>query len=190
MIHQLTKTDTALVVVDVQERLLTIMDSAIAQQMIQNINLLSQMFTSWNAPIIVTEQYVKGLGHTSPAVKQHLAHIQPIEKVTFSCCDHAAFNEQLAAFPTKNLVLVGIEAHICVLQTVLQLLEKGVQVTIPVDAVQSSTKLRWKTGLHVMRQAGAVLSTTESILFQLVKRADTEDFKKLLNLIKALTGAG
>ncbi len=180
----LNKNDAALIIIDVQQQLLKIMDKPISAQLINNVNLFSQMFSYWGNPIIVTEQYPQGLGPTCDAVKQHLPQFQPVEKVTFSACGDASFNQQLAKLQTHNLILVGMEAHVCVLQTALQLLEKNYQVIIPVDAVQSSTKLRWKTGLNIAEKAGAVTSNTESILFQMVERADTEDFKQLLGLIK------
>ncbi|MCP3906404.1 MAG: isochorismatase family protein, partial [Oceanicoccus sp.] len=94
------------------------------------------------------------------------------------------FNQRLETLQTRNIILVGMEAHVCVLQSALQLLEKNYQVIIPADAVQSSSKLRWKTGLNIAEKAGAVISNTESILFQMVGRAGTDDFKKLLGLIK------
>ncbi|MCP4493546.1 MAG: isochorismatase family protein [Gammaproteobacteria bacterium] len=185
MTHMLNKSDAALIIIDVQQQLLKIMDKPISAQLINNVNLFSQMFTYWDNPIIITEQYPKGLGPTCNAVKQHLPQLQPVEKVTFGSCGDEGFNQQLTALQTHKLILVGMEAHVCVLQTALQLLQKNYQVIIPADAVQSSTKLRWKTGLNIAEKAGAVISNTESILFQMVERAGTDDFKQLLGVIKS-----
>ncbi len=181
----LKKNDAALIIIDVQLQLLKIMDKPISEQLIGNVNLLSQMFSYWNNPIIVTEQYPKGLGPTCDAVKQHLAQLQPVEKVSFGSCGEENFNQRLETLQTRNIILVGMEAHVCVLQSALQLLEKNYQVIIPADAVQSSSKLRWKTGLNIAEKAGAVISNTESILFQMVDRAGTDDFKQLLGFIKS-----
>ncbi|MBF0286501.1 MAG: isochorismatase family protein [SAR324 cluster bacterium] len=187
MILQLNKTNTALIVIDVQTQLLTIMDSSISEHMITNINMLSQMFSYWQAPIILTEQYKKGLGATCEEVKPHLSHVEPIEKLTFGSCGNEVFQRTLKQLPKErnHLIVVGMETHICVLQTVLQLLAEKYQVFVPIDAVQSTTKLRWQTGIRTMEQAGAVMTNTESLLFQITQRCDSEDFKKLLPLIKA-----
>ncbi len=184
MIHMLNKNDAALVIIDIQVQLLKIMDKSISEQVIGNVNLLSQMFSYWNNPIILTEQYPTGLGPTCDAVKQHLPQLPPMEKMAFGSCGDEVFNQQLETLQTNNIIVVGMEAHVCVLQTALQLLEKNYQVIIPADAVQSSSKLRWKTGLNIAEKAGAVISNTESILFQMVGSAGTDDFKKLLGLIK------
>ncbi len=181
----LNKNDAALIIIDVQQQLLKIMDKTISAQLINNINLFSRMFSYWDNPIIITEQYPKGLGPTCDAVKQYVPQLQPVQKVTFGSCGDEVFNQQLATLQTPNLILAGMEAHVCVLQTALQLLQKNFQVIIPADAVQSSTKLRWKTGLSIAEKAGAVISNTESVLFQMVERADTDDFKHLLGLIKS-----
>ncbi|MGK5094607.1 isochorismatase family protein [Deltaproteobacteria bacterium TL4] len=183
-LRKLSSENTALVVIDIQERLLKIMDEAIVTQTTKNVNLLTKMFHHWNAPILVTEQYVKGLGKTSLLIKENLAHVTPIEKITFSCCSTGSFDQALKALNKPNVLLTGMETHICVLQTALDLLKQDYTVYVLIDAVQSSTKLKWKYGLKLMEQAGVVLAPTETVLFQLLGQAATEDFKIFVNLLK------
>ncbi|MBF0236913.1 MAG: isochorismatase family protein [SAR324 cluster bacterium] len=183
-IRKLNTANTALLVIDIQEKLLKIMNDEITQQVLRNTNQLIRMFRHWNSPILVTEQYVRGLGHTSDALLPHLGDIQALEKVTFSCCSNAPFNEQLEGLERPNIIVTGMETHICVLQTTLDLLQRNYSVYVMADAVQSSTKLRWEHGLKLMEQAGAVVMPTETLLFQLLGQAGTSDFKHFLNMLK------
>lgn len=181
---QLNRHNSALVIVDVQERLLKIMDPEVTKRTTQAINLATRMFAHWGSPVIVTEQYPKGLGHTTKDIAQHLPDTDVIEKMTFSCCGEDTFNQRLKSTGRKSIILVGMETHVCVLQTAQDLIARDYRVYVPEDAVQSSNKQRWKSGLHLMERAGAVITNMESCIFQMLDRCDTPDFKVFSKLLK------
>lgn len=183
-LRSLTPQTAAFLIVDVQENLLKIMDPEITKEVVFNINLFSQMFRHWNAPVLATEQYPKGLGSTKSDIQSKIPELKPIEKMDFSCCLEEPFVKELEATGRKQIVVTGMEAHICVLQTVLDLLDRGYEVFLAMDGVQSSSKLKWKSGLNLMEKAGAVLATSETILFQMLGKAGTDDFKTFVRLLK------
>ena len=175
---------SVLLVVDVQERLFPAMDSDLRDGVVRNLKLLGAAARQLNLPLIVSEQYPKGLGHTLPELKEAWSQVTPIEKVTFSCCDAPGFTEQLKATGRTQVVLAGIEAHVCVLMTGLDLLNLGYTVHVAADATCSRTRQNWQLGLDQLRQAGAVITNTESAIFQLLRRSDTEAFRTLQKMIK------
>jgi nicotinamidase-related amidase len=176
--------DTAqLVVVDVQEKLCAAMDAEPLAKLVGNISILLDTAVELVLPAIVTEQYVKGLGETVPALKAKL--ISPtLEKMTFSCCGGDGFMESLALSGRRQVILTGMETHVCVLQTALELLSQGYSVHLVCDAVMSRRKENWKTALQTLAAAGAVLTSTEAVLFQLLRVAGTGEFKKLSKLVR------
>jgi nicotinamidase-related amidase len=174
---------TVLVVLDVQERLFPAMDADHREEVMRNIKVLTASARRLHLPILVTEQYPKGLGHTLPEVADTLGpDTEPIEKVTFSCWTVGAF--RLEATGARHVVLAGIEAHVCVLMSALDLLAGGYAVHVVADAVTSRTQGSWRLAMDQLRQAGAVVTTTETALFQLLGRADTDDFRELARLIR------
>ena len=181
---KLTRDGSTLVVVDVQERLFAAMDAEHREEVVKNLKVLAAAARRLGLPILVTEQYPKGLGHTLPELREALGSVEPLEKVTFSCCDAEGFTARLKAAKTKQVILAGIEAHVCVLLTGLDLLAAGYSVHVAADAVTSRTQGNWRIGVDQLRQAGAVVTTTESVLFQLLGKADTDDFRTLAKLIK------
>lgn len=181
---QLTPQDSLLLVVDVQERLFAAMDPEHREDMVRNIKVLAAAARRLGFPILVTEQYPKGLGHTLPEIKDALGNVASIEKVSFSCCEAQGFTEQLTAAGKTRIILTGMEAHVCVLLTALGLLEAGYAVHVVADAVCSRSRENWRIALDQIRQAGAIVTSTETVLFQLLGRADTEDFKALQPLVK------
>ncbi len=108
----------------------------------------------------------------------------PIEKMNFSCCAEPSFLDALERTGRKKLIVVGMETHICVLQTVLDLLASGYVVHLVRDAVCSRDKLDWESGLDMSREAGAVITSTETVLFQLLERAGTDEFRKISKMVK------
>jgi nicotinamidase-related amidase len=131
-------------------------------------------------PIVVTEQYPKGLGHTVPEVADHLpAGTEPIDKVCFSALEADRFDLQGA----DQALVCGGETHVCVNQTVLDLLARGIDVHVAEDAVGSRSKQNWRLGLNKVECAGATLTSVETALFELVRRAGTDDFKQVQKLI-------
>jgi nicotinamidase-related amidase len=174
--HLLTRDGTVLVVVDVQERLAAVMEYR--EPVVANIRRLIQAARLLVVPLVVTEQYPKGLGPTVPELRELLAGEKVLEKLTFSCCGLDPFLAELERLQAKKLLVVGMETHVCVLQTVLDCLAAGYLVHVPNDAVCSRFTNDWRTGLARMAAAGAILTTTETALFELLERAGTDEFRE------------
>lgn len=179
----LDRNDAVLVVIDVQEKLCKAMDEKILGALTRRIGILQEAAQELQMPQLATEQYVKGLGETLSELKGRLC-APAIEKMTFSCCGEANFPEQLRALGRKQVIVTGMETHVCVLQTVLQLLEAGYIVHVVADAVMSRKKENWQIALGIAQQAGAVITSTEAALFQLLRVAGSEEFKKLSKLVR------
>lgn len=178
----LDRNNVALVIIDIQERLAVVMKEK--NKVINNCLHLIELSKLLNMPIILTEQYPKGLGPTVEEIKNALPEYKPIEKLTFSCCDEPSFFEKIKKIDKKTLILSGMETHVCILQTCIGLLSSGYNVHIAKDAICSRTKDNWKTGIEFMRDAGAVITCTETVLFQLLKIAGTQEFKTIAARIK------
>ncbi len=178
------KEKTVLVAIDFQEAQTKIMPLEVGKILLRNMKILIAFAKRLNIPILVTEQYPKGLGRTITEIREELGEITPIEKVSFSCCGTRAFNERLEELKRSQIILAGIEAHICVLQTAIDLIRRNYEVHVVADAVGSRKKLDWEMGLKWMEKKGAMISTTEIIAFQLLKEAGTQDFKKLSGFLK------
>jgi len=178
-----TAASLALVVIDIQEKMAAAMSEDALAQVVRNTNILLATAQEFALPVLVTEQYRRGLGETLPAL--NLAEVRArIEKMSFSCCGEPAFMTALKATGRRAALLCGMETHVCVLQTALDLLEGGFQVFVAADAVCSRVRLNWKLSLKSMRQAGAVIASTETLVFQLLGAAGDERFKRLARLIK------
>jgi len=175
--------NAVLLVIDVQEKLCRAMDEKILERLVRNAGILLEAAAELSIPVITTEQYVKGLGETLPELNQQL-QAAPLEKMTFSCCGDDAFLEKLKGLGKKQVIIVGMETHVCVLQTVIELLDAGYTVHLVRDAVMSRRKDNWFVGLETAREAGAVITSTEAALFQLLRVAGTESFKKLSKLVR------
>jgi len=178
----LEKDNAALLIIDIQEKLADVMK--VKEPVIKNSLHLVELAKLINIPVIVTEQYPKGLGHTVEEIRNALLLYQPIEKMTFSCCEENNFLQTVRGTQKKQFILVGMETHVCVLQTCLGLLRDGYAVHVVKDAVCSRTKENWKTGIAFMREAGAVITSAEIVLFQLLKIAGTTEFKTMVKRIK------
>lgn len=170
--------------VDFQEKFFSIHKKSIVKLVKANILLLVKMFKALNIPMIGTEHYVEGLGHTEEEILKEWKDSPMSDKITFSCCGDETFRENLEKHSRSVVVVAGLETHVCVLQTVLELLEQDYQVVVLKDAVISSTKLKWENGIGLMKEAGAQILNTETLLFYLLKRADTKEFKYLVKLLK------
>ena len=169
---------TALVVVDVQEAFRPAVGEF--ETVAHNAGVLVQGARVLGLPVIATEQYPQGLGHTVPEVAEHLEGAKPLEKVVFSACRADGFD-----LDGRDQALVcGIEAHVCVEQTVQDLLDRDVEVHVAADAVTSRTALNRRLGLEKMERSGAWVTSTEMALFELVGRAGTPEFKQIQGLVK------
>ena len=178
----LDKDKAVLVVVDIQEKLAVVMKKR--EKVELNTKTLIKGAEALGVPVIVTEQYPKGLGPTTDKVKDALCTYYPIEKIDFSCCGEDAFNEALKKTGRTQVILCGMETHVCVWQTCLGLLKDGYIVHTASDAICSRSKDNYMAGIGLMRDAGAVISSTEAVLFQLLVRAGSDEFKAVSKLVK------
>jgi nicotinamidase-related amidase len=182
-IPRLRRTQAGVVVVDIQDRLLPQIFEK--ERLVQKTVLLLKGAAILSLPIFATEQYRKGLGVTAPEIAAAIKDFSPLEKVTFSSCGAAGFVEALKAKGTADVLLCGMEAHICVLQTCLDLLEqKQFRVFVVADAVSSRSEENTRLALERMRTAGAEIVSTEMVLFELLGRAATDEFKQILALVR------
>lgn len=178
----LTKENTALVVVDVQDKLLPYVIGK--DEVLSNIQMLIKFAHIMDIPVILTEHYPKGLGVTVPEIKEVLSEYEPKEKVIFSCWGSMDFTEKLKELGVKRLMIAGIESHICVQQTTLDAINSGYEVHVISDAVSSRNQRNLEIGLEKMRQFNAVISSTEMAMYEIMERADTKEFKEVLKLVR------
>jgi nicotinamidase-related amidase len=179
----LDRESSVLLVIDVQEKLCRAMDPEVLRQLTGNVSILLETAKELNIPVLITEQYTRGLGETLSEIKEKLP-VSAMEKMSFSCCGDEAFMNRLKELKRKQVIVAGMEAHVCVLQTVLELLAQGYHVHVVNDAVMSRKKKNWKLGLNMAASAGGVVTSTEAAMFQLLKVAGTEEFKKLSKLVR------
>jgi nicotinamidase-related amidase len=172
-----------LVIVDMQVKLAPAMPEDVMQSVIKNCAILAQAANILAVPIIATEQYPQGLGETLPEIKQHLPNLKPITKTAFSACGEPKFNQQLQR-ENSHIILVGMEAHICVLQTALDLLQAAKTVFVVEDAILSRAPANKANAIERMRAAGCVITNTESVLFEWLGNANHDAFKTLSKLIR------
>ena len=177
-------THSQLVVIDVQERLVAAMPSEPRQATLRNTERLAQAAKMLQIPITHTEQYPKGLGVTEKTLRAHLSDSAAIEKTCFSCFAADGFISTLASQQRQQIILCGMESHVCVLQTAIELQQAGYQVFVVEDAVCSRHKQNHKNALARMRQAGIIVSNTESVIFEWLRDASHPDFKSLSRLLR------
>lgn len=180
----LTPPRSALVIIDVQEKLAGLVNESPA--MLRNLGILGQAMRLMEIPVIVTEQYRRGLGPTVASVLDAVdaAGHSPIEKRTFSCCPNPLFEMRMLELHRTDIILAGIEAHVCVYQTASDLLAQGYQVHLVTDAVSSRTSANRALGIHRVEQLGGILTSTEMLLFELLGESGTDMFKKISALMK------
>lgn len=177
-------TSPVLVVVDVQERLFNAMDAERRDDMVANVKILVSAARRLDVPVVVTEQYPRGLGRTLPELRAPLGDTPPFEKTSFSCAGAHGFVDRLRALGSDHVILTGVEAHVCVLLTALDLLSQGLRVSIVADAVCSRRSANLEIGLAQARQAGAVITATETVVFQWLVSADSDAFRELSKLLR------
>jgi hypothetical protein len=182
MIRILDADHTGLLVVDVQEKLMKVMERR--HQVTDNILKLLHLSQLYRHSIILTEQYPKWLGPTLPEITASIPTYELIKKMHFDCCSEDAFIERLYSKGLKKIIITGVEAHICIFQTCVSLLERGYTVHVPQDAIDSRTNENLHVGLELMNKAGAIITSTETIIYQILKKAGTDEFKKMLKLMK------
>ncbi len=174
--------NTALVVIDVQEKLMRVMYQR--EKLVDNLQKLIRGIQIFGIPIIVTEQYSQGLGATIPEIAKLISNIQPLSKLSFSCYGDEEFVRKLEALGRKQVLVSGIESHVCVYQTVRDLINFGYEVHVVTDTVSSRTLENREIGLNMVNRMGAVLTSTEAVLFELLKIANGERFKPISQIVK------
>ena len=174
----------ALLVIDIQEKLLPPIFHK--EDLVRNAQLLIRAAGILKIPALISTQYAKGLGGTVPGVASLLAGTEEIDKTLFSCFGSELFCGALKRLPGQRntLLLCGMESHICVMQTALGALREGYLVHVASDAVSSRTEWNWKIGLERMRAAGAVISSTEMMIYELMRSSSSAAFKELLPHLK------
>jgi nicotinamidase-related amidase len=176
--------DTALLVIDIQERLFGVMEEQFKSVLIENNAILIKTAMTFNMSIVVSEQYPKGLGPTIPEMAELLADVTKIEKLYFSCFRDEPVRKAIEATGKKNIIITGIETHVCVLQTVLDLIQEDYNPVVASDAVLSRNASDRIAAIEAMRDAGAIIYPTETIAFMLLEKAGTPEFKQLSPLFK------
>jgi nicotinamidase-related amidase len=173
----------ALLVIDIQEKLLPPIYEK--DRLLRNSQLLIRLAHIVSMPVIATTQYVKGLGQIVPEISSLLPATPALDKLEFGCFANREFCSDMAGRNGCNtLLLCGMETHICVLQTALGALNQGRNVHVAADAVSSRTELNWKLGLERMRDAGAVISSTEMMIYELLGQSGSPGFKEMLKYLK------
>lgn len=179
---RILKDETIAIIVDVQERLFPVVYNN--SELAEKIVTLIQGLKALEVPIILTEQYKKGLGETIEPIKALLPEAVYTEKIAFSCCDEPNFVAEIEKHSSKYVLLVGIEAHICLLQTAIDLKSKGYQPVVIEDCVASRDPENKRVAITRLIQEGVLISSMESILFELCRRAGSDTFKTISKLIK------
>jgi nicotinamidase-related amidase len=174
--------NTVLLLIDFQERLFPVMYDK--EKLLQNTAKLIKGVKALEIPIILTEQYHKGLGPTIPEIKELIPEIKAVEKVCFSCTDEPVFNEALKALKRKQVLIAGIESHICVYQTAMALAREGYEVQVVADCVASRDPDNKLVTFTRFRLAGILPTTTEIALFELLKVAQGDKFKQISSIVK------
>ena len=174
--QRLTRDDTAVLLVDMQERLAAAMDPEALERVVRRCAALVEGARALGLPLVVTEQYPRGLGPTLPSLQEKLGEVRPVEKLRFSALGPDV-RRQLGQRP--NVVVAGMETHVCVFQTVRDLADAGMRPVLCTDAVLSRFPADREVGLQLAREAGATLSSVEAVLFDLLVEAGTPEFKRI-----------
>lgn len=180
---KVSRSDAVLVLVDMQDRLADVMPRRDA--VIASAALLARVAVSLGIPAIVTRQYPQGLGETAPELGEALGALSPIDKTAFSCMGEPAFRERLESLTGRQVLLTGMETHICVTQTALDLLAEGYDVYVVADATCSRRDADRDVAFERLRRAGATVLTAESAIYEVLGEANTPEFRQVLPLVKA-----
>ncbi|NTU69203.1 MAG: hydrolase, partial [Chlorobiaceae bacterium] len=170
----ITPKDTLLLVIDVQGKLAASVFQS--DRVEKNISKLARACKILGVPVLLTEQYPKGLGHTLDSVREAIGDEQPFEKLSFSCCGNDQFMKRLRSLGRINILVVGMETHVCVYQTCVELLEFGYTVHLVTDAVSSRSEDNRKVGIRSIKRAGGVSTSTEMAIFELLRIAEGDTF--------------
>jgi len=180
-IPRLKSDDILFIFIDLQKKLLAEIDTA--KKIVDNNKVLLEVAEFLDIPTIVTSQYRKGLGDLEEGIAEKVQG-KVLDKTTFSCKLDPAFNQELEKYPGRSIAITGVETHICVLQTALDLMEHGRNVAVVTDSVAARKDEDHQRGLNRMEKSGAIMVTKEMLIYELLQRSDMPAFKKILPLIK------
>jgi len=178
----LTREKAALIIIDFQGKLVSMVWNR--DEVIKNARLMIQAIGIYDIPIFLTEHYPRGLGTTVPEIKDLIPEVGPYEKVVFSAFGSDEFTNALKEQEIETLIIMGIESHICVNQTVHDAIDRGFMVHVISDAVSSRAQHNHEVGIQKMKMSGAFISSTEMALYELQYQAANQEFKQLLKLVK------
>ena len=174
-----------LLIIDIQERLASAMPADVLESVIKNNSILLTAANELDIPVIHSEQYPKGLGNTIPTIAEQLPESSHcVTKTSFACSNAEGFNELIAKQKRQQVIITGIESHICVLQSAIQLQRQGYVVHVVEDAICSRKKSNHKNAVARLRQSDVIINNTESVLFEWLRDATHPEFKTLAKLIK------
>jgi nicotinamidase-related amidase len=179
---RIKRENSAGLIIDIQEKLFPHMDKN--EELLRKCSILIEGLKVLDIPLLVTEQYPKGLGSTIEELSALIAQEGPIEKIAFSCCDEPDVMQDPVMQSRKTIIICGIEAHVCVLQTVIDLHEAGYTAVLVEDCISSRNPVDKSVAVERMRSEGAVITSCESILFELARVAGTDEFKAISRLVK------
>ena len=179
---RILKDRTIALMIDFQERLFPFIHEN--EKLLKNVPILIEGLKALGVSIFVTEQYIKGLGSTVAPIAQALGDTRRVEKMSFSCCDEPRLMEGIAVTGKENIIIAGIESHVCVLQTVIDLIRNGYHPIVIEDCISSRKENDKRIAIERMRKEGAIITTYESVLFELLRYSGTEQFKRISRLVK------
>ena len=179
---RILKEDTLAVVIDIQGALFPLIHEH--EKLEKNTIRLIKGLKALEVPMIVTQQYTAGLKPTIPSVAEAIGEFEHIEKMSFSCCDEPKFDEELSLSTKRKIIVFGIETHVCVLQTTMDLIDRGYQPIVVENCVSSRNPNDKNMAIERMRAAGAIITTYESILFELLRYSGTPEFKAVSKIVK------
>jgi nicotinamidase-related amidase len=179
---RINRENTVGLIIDMQERLLPAMEES--ETLLKNCQTLINGLQELRVPILVTQQYTKGLGKTVEPISSLIKDFSPIEKKDFSCCDEPVFAAEFEKTQPINIIIAGIESHVCVLQTAIDLKEAGLNPVVVMDCVSSRSYDNVDLAAERFRHEGILMTSYESILFELTRTASAPEFKAISNLVK------
>lgn len=179
---RIIKEHTAGLLVDIQERLVSAM--ADKENFLKNSSILIKGLQALSVPMLITQQYTRGLGNTQPEIAELFPNFSHIEKRDFSCCDEAELMTALQSLNKRDIILFGIESHVCVLQTALDLKASGFNPVVVMDATTSRSLVSVELAKERFRHEGIMMTSVESILFELTRSSEAKEFKTISGLVK------
>ena len=179
---RILKENTVGLIIDIQERLFPVMVEK--EKFLNTTKTLIEGLQQLGIPLLLTQQYTKGLGETVPEIKSIITSFEAIEKRVFSCCDEPSLMEKISALKAKNIIICGIEAHVCVLQTAVDLKDAGLNPVVVVDCISSRKPESIELAKERFRYEGIMMTSMESILFELTRSSSSTEFKTISKLVK------